>query len=550
MPDGSPFLSVPFDQGALFTPSVGHVLCGAFTQFHDHVLLRTAAGELTYATAWRRVTALAGWLRANSAEGARVAILLGNSQEYVEVILAAALAGRARVPLNGREPVGNQVPKLTDSGAQVVVTERATADVLEDLMPGSAQRLLIVGADAACDTLGDRTSYEAALAHAPIGLDEVVRSGGAGLFRLAYTGGTTGEPKAVMTSHAGELAMARNILLGRVIEPGPDRVFVAATPLSHASGSFVLSVVLRGGSIGWLSGFSPAALLDANQWGAGIAVETFLVPTALADLVATTVTQPAPVHSIVYGGAPCPPDVQQAAADRFPGALSQLYGQAEVPMTICLLDRADHADLASMGGAVGRPFPFVDVRLDGGSDAGDTRVGEIVVRAEHAMLGYWNKPEATRAAFGEDGALRTSDVGRVDQRGYVHIVDRARDLIISGGYNVYPADVERRLAGVPGVASLAVAGASHPRWGEAVVLAVVRSPDAAEDDVRAAIAVRCSEQLASFERPKAVVVVDEIPLSPLGKISRRDLRTQLGELFGRDGLIDERHAPRREPVRG
>jgi acyl-CoA synthetase (AMP-forming)/AMP-acid ligase II len=546
MSNGSASVRSQSAQSARFAPSVGHVLAAAFTQFRDRVLLRSASEQLTYAVTWRRVTAIAGWMRANSPEGARVAILLPNCQEYVEVILAAALAGRPRVPLNGREPVANQVSKLDDSDSQIVVTDGDTAAALAELMPDSTYRLLVVGAGTP-HLDAHWTSYDDATEHAPITLADISAIRGGELFRLAYTGGTTGEPKAVMTSHTGELAMARNILLGRAIEPGPDRVFVAATPLSHASGSFVLSVVLAGGSIGWLSGFDPARLLDAERWGDGIAVETFLVPTALADLIATTVDRAAPVHSIVYGGAPCPPDVQRAAARRFPGTLSQLYGQAEVPMTICLLDRADHADLDRSYGAVGRPFPFVEVRLDGGAD---DQVGEIVVRAEHAMLGYWNKPEATRAAFDEDGALRTSDIGRIDERGYVHIVDRARDLIITGGYNVYPADVERRLAGVPGVASSAVAGVLHPRWGEAVVLAVVRSDDATEDHVRAAIAARCSEQLASFERPKAVVMVDEIPLSPLGKISRRDLRAKLGELFGRDGLIDVRHAPSREPVRG
>jgi fatty-acyl-CoA synthase len=215
-------------------------------------------------------------------------------------------------------------------------------------------------------------------------------------------------------------------------------------------------------------------------------------------------------------------------------ALVQVYGQAEAPMTICVASRADHAAGRVADGWVGHPFMFVAVDVVGADGSAD-EVGEIVVHAEHVMDGYWRRPEETARCLDASGGLHTGDVGRLDADGGLRIVGRLRELIITGGFNVYPDDVERRLRqGGLGDLPLSVFGIAHPRWGEAVVVAAARGADASAA-VRERVRTAAQQALAYYEQPKEIFVVDTLPLTAVGKVARKQLATHYSAHFSQSG---------------
>jgi fatty-acyl-CoA synthase len=456
--------------------------------------------------------------------------VLDDGREYIETILACAIAGRARAPLNAREPVDTSAEKITHVGSAVLITSAAYWEDVRPHLGAEAPAVVLVG-----DGAPEELSYEAITSErSTLRAPELVPPDS--VYRLSFTGGTTGAPKAVVQTHRQELAMIRNLLL-EVLAPAADEVFVAATPLSHASGAFIVPVVLGGGSISWLESFDPERLVSSRWLGDEPGLQTFLVPTALAD-VAEAASVESPLQTVVYGGAPCGRPVLERSLERLGPCLVQVYGQAEAPMTICVLGKDDHADLDAIDGSVGRPFTFVDVAVE---DADGTRLpagdaGEVVVRAEHVMEGYWELEEESVARLRPDGALLTQDVGLFDEGGRLRLIGRSRELIISGGFNVFPDDVERRVGALEGVEGLAIFAVPHERWGEAVVAAAVRG-EAPGDEQRVLdqLAGEAGARLASYERPKRVVFVDELPLTSLGKISRNDLSERFSGLFDQPG---------------
>jgi len=488
--------------------------------------LRWEGGTASYAETRARVTALAAWLQRHSEPGSHVAILLDDGREYVETILACAVAGRARAPLNAREPLETSAKKLEHVNSSVIVT---SAEYWEDIrahLDASELAVVLVGGAPA-----ELASYQAIVAAAdgPATLDLVSAEA---TYRLSFTGGTTGAPKAVVQTHKQELAMIRNLLL-EVVTPAAGSVFVAATPLSHASGAFVAPVILGGGSISWTARFDPERLVDSDWLGDGLDVQTFLVPTALGDVADAAVCGSA-LETVVYGGAPCARPVLERSLERLGPCLVQVYGQAEAPMTICVLGKDEHGDLDAIDGSVGRPFTFVDVAIEGsdGSRLAVGEAGEVVVRAEHVMSGYWGLEEETLERLRPDGALLTQDIGSFDEAGRLRLVGRSRELIISGGFNVFPDDVERRVGSLEGVSNLAIFAVPHARWGEAVVAAVVPDQPAREEQaILDQLGEEAGARLAAYERPKRVVFIDELPLTSVGKVSRKRLSEQFADLF-------------------
>lgn len=503
-------------------PTVQNWAIDAFSRFDARRCIVWEGGSATYRETGKRVASLATFIQGHTAPEAHVGVLLPNGREFLELILAIAVAGRVRVPLNTRETPAAIAHKLSFSSTELLFTDPSWQEKLAAEDPEIVPTTVVVGP-------ADRgTSYE-----------HVLRQDGTfsslalvptdARYRLSFTGGTTGKPKAVVQTNHQELALTRNLLM-EAYTPKENEPFVACTPLSHASGSFVMATVVAGGSLSWTEGFDPARLVDASWLGEGMRTQTFVVPTALDDLVSAVEPSRHDVASVLYGGAPCPPGLLERAAEAIPG-LVQLYGQAEAPMTISLLTPADHADPAAVAGSAGRPFLFVDVAIEqeGARLTEPGAVGEVIVRADHVMEGYWNAPEESEAKRTTDGGLRTNDLGYLDDNGRLWIVGRHGDMLISGGYNVFPGEVERRLGPVEGIRDLAVFGAPHPRWGEAVVAAVVL--DGPETDAEAAIDTAARERLATYERPKRVIVVEALPLTAVGKVSRSELAERYHDLF-------------------
>lgn len=500
--------------------TVQDLLLRAFRRYASRTCLVWEGGAATYAATARRVRGVAGYLQAETNREASIAILLPNSREFIESILACALAARVRVPLNTSETIQALAYKVASAECALVITTRDWHEELRGEMGADAPPIIEVGADYEC--LADASSGRVELASA------IPRE----RYRLSFTGGTTGAPKAVIQRHRQELALVRNLLL-EAFTPRHDRVFVASTPLAHAAGTFVLPTALLGGQLSWTARFDPERLLDSSWLEDGPAVQTFVVPTALADLARSALGQSHTVDTVLYGGAPCPTAVLEAALEAVGPRLVQLYGQAEASMTICHLAPREHDDVSAIAGCAGFPFLFVDVAIerDGRRIAEPGEVGEIVVRSDHVMDGYWRDKAATSDRLASDGALRTQDLGYCDDQGRVWIVGRSREMFISGGYNVFPAEVERRLGHVEGAREIAVFSVPHPRWGEASMVAVVPEQGIGEDVLTAAIDAASRRELAPYERPKHVVLVGSLPRTAVGKVARSELSSRYATTF-------------------
>jgi acyl-CoA synthetase (AMP-forming)/AMP-acid ligase II len=477
----------------------------------------------TWAQSADRIARLAAALRGlGIADGDRVAMLGLNSDRYHEYLFAVPWAGAVVTPINIRWNPTEIAYALGDSGTTVLLVDDAFAPMLpalRDLCPG------LTGVIHCGDgpTPAGALSYEDLVAHHdPV--PDAHRSGDdlAGIF---YTGGTTAHPKGVMLSHSNLLvsSMGGGATAGGFVVP--DGRFLHAAPMFHlAAIAAWLGRGLVGGTHVIVPMFSPAAVAQAIERHA--VTEVLLVPTMIQMLVAHLEDEPADlsgVRHLVYGASPISETLLARAEKHFPSAgFTQAYGMTELSPIATLLTPADHADPVLRRSA-GRAAVCAEVRIVDPDDvevpAGT--VGEVVVRGGQVMLGYWNRPEETAAAL-RGGWMHTGDAGRMDERGYVFIVDRIKDMIVSGGENVYSAEVENVLAGHPAVAACAVIGVPDDEWGERVHAVVVLAPGASAtpDELRE----HCVARMAGYKAPRSVDFADALPISPAGKVLKRDLR--------------------------
>ena len=455
------------------------------------------------------------------ATGDRVALLVGNGPWSVPLDFACLKAGLVRVPLNARLSLAEHEHMVVETGATMLVAAPELGEVAAALVarvPG----LVGVGLGASgvdgSDLVADAASAPATDPHVALTASDPMLA--------LYTSGTTGTLKAVVHTQGSYAAIATNIL-ANLVSPRRDSVMLHAASLIHASGTFVLPYWLRGAGTAILERFDPAPFLAAIARYR--VTEINLVPTMIAMLLATPGVEDADVSSlrrVIYGASPMPRPILERAIGLWGPILTQYYGQTEAPLALSVLDREDHLD-ETLWGSCGFPSVDAEVRLvaEDGALVGDGEIGEIQVRAPFAMAGYFRADELNAATRTDDGWLRTRDMARRDERGYLYLVDRRSDMIVTGGYNVYPREVEDVLLEHPAVAECAVVGAPDPTWVEAVVAFVVLKPgaQASGDDLRAAL----RERLAGYKVPRRVEFVDAIPKSAVGKVLRRALRDPL-----------------------
>jgi acyl-CoA synthetase (AMP-forming)/AMP-acid ligase II len=439
--------------------------------------------------------------------GDRVAVLMPNGIDGVVAYYALAKAGLVRVPLNARETAHEHAYKIEDSQARALVLAREPPAATEFVFSAEELPGMIAEAPATpCDVRRDPD--------AP--------------FRLAYTGGTTGKPKAVVLTTRSELAEVANFLVDLLPNLRPDSVMLHAAPITHGSGAFFLPHLVKGAANVIVPKFSPQAFLQAAQEHR--ATTTFMVPTMIALLLEDPSTAGADLalERLCYGGAPIATTVLQRGIDVLGPVFTQLYGQAEAPLAITCLQPWEHTPdrLTSAG----KPYTFVEVEVRDaeGRPLGPDGVGEVLTRGPHTMSRYWRRPEATAETIEPDGWLHTGDIGRWDDEGYLHLLDRRHDVIISGGFNVYPREVEDALLSHPAVVQAAVVGIPDETWGERVAAAVVTREDADPTDIQDF----CAGRLAGFKRPRAVEIWPDLPTSPVGKSLRREVRDRM--LAGKD----------------
>jgi acyl-CoA synthetase (AMP-forming)/AMP-acid ligase II len=339
---------------------------------------------------------------------------------------------------------------------------------------------------------------------------------------LFYTSGTTGRSKGAMLSHRNLMAMTVSHLAD-FDAPDENCSLIHGAPMSHGSGLYVPPYVLRGArQVVPASGtFEPDEFLDLCDHHPGCSA--FLAPTMVQRLVQTGRPRPRDLKTVVYGGGPMYVDSLKRAMAAFGPIFVQLYGQGEAPMTITGLRRADHLDADdAVLGSVGYARSGVDVAVlaADGSPAAIDEIGEIVCRGDVVMSGYWKNADATASTL-RDGWLHTGDMGSFDASGFLTLRDRSKDVVISGGSNIYPREVEEVLIEHPGVSEACVVGAPDPEWGEVVVAFIVGSASSAELDAY------LLERIARFKRPKRYEFIDEIPKNSYGKVLKRELRAQL-----------------------
>jgi acyl-CoA synthetase (AMP-forming)/AMP-acid ligase II len=456
-----------------------------------------------------RALRLASSIRASSGSGERVAVASENRSEIVELMFAIWAAECVFVPINYKLHPREMLQILEDSGASSVF---ASPKIAAGLTPLTEVPIVTL------DSTGYRTRFTAPPLEPPRHTDP------AALAWLFYTSGTTGRSKGAMLSHRNLMAMTVSHLAD-FDDPDENCSLVHGAPMSHGSGLYVAPYVLRGARqvIPESTAFEPEEFLDLCERHPGCSA--FLAPTMVQRLVATGRERPTNLRTVVYGGGPMYVDSMKKALAAFGPIFVQLYGQGEAPMTITGLRRVDHLDAEDATlGSVGYARSGVDVAVlrDDGTQAAIDEIGEIACRGDVVMSGYWNNPDATAATL-RDGWLLTGDMGCFDARGYLTLRDRSKDVVISGGSNVYPREVEEVLLEHPDVADACVVGAPDADWGEVVVAFIVGS--AAESDLDAHLL----DRIARFKRPKRYLYVDELPKNSYGKVLKRELRDRLAD---------------------
>ncbi|MEM6707876.1 MAG: AMP-binding protein [Pseudomonadota bacterium] len=499
-------------------PTMADPLAHAVHSYADAPAVIDGAVQLTFAELGDRCARLAAALdAAGIGAGERVAILAANGHRYIESYVGVPASGRVIVPLNTRHATPELRYALQDAGTRLLITDRDPGEL------------------ATCvDLVWRFEEYDAALASAaPAPTAALAADDLAGLF---YTGGTTGKSKGVMLSHRNLIANTYHWLATVPHETG-DRELVMA-PLFHAAGSNgVLGALWTGCCQVTLAAFDPAAALDLIAKHR--ITHTLGVPTMLAAMGEEQRARPRDTDSLralAHGGSPIATEVVRRVSSALPSAeLIEVYGATELSPLATILrheeQRVDEPQARSCG------QPALGVRIDVCAPDGGIQptggVGEVVVRGDNVMLGYWNKPEQTAAVL-KDGGYWTGDLGYFDDRGYLYLVDRSKDMIVSGGENVYSTEVEEALYRHPGVLEAAVFGVPDETWGEAVH-AVVVPRDAERVPPADELIAFCRERIAGYKVPKAVTLRDTaLPKSGPGKVLKRELRAPFWEGVDRD----------------
>ena len=537
--------------------TVVNVLTRAAREFSERPALSVGAVRRTYGEAAARVDGLASALRETAAPGDRIAILAPNSVLFWESSFAVAAAGMTLVPLNTRlTPEG--IHRLFDHAdvrgwivhrrfaalAGRVVRRRVDEGHTLWTLWGGREEEPEIGLGAGAREIDDLPLPPSRSALSEIG-EEIDPDSPAQIY---FTSGTTGEPKGVILTHRNIVTHAQ--MAADALELDGDDCWGHIAPMFHLADAWAtFAMTLRGGVHRLVDRYEPQRVLQ--ELFGGITV-TNLVPTMLSDLVKPSLPRPDDdrclLRTILSGGAPIAPALVGEILDRFPADYVQTYGLTEtspfltmslLPPHIAALPREERLVYQAK---TGRPLPGVEVRVvrDDGNDvaADETEVGEIVARGPTVTPGYWENSSATEAAF-RDGWFHTGDLATVDDEGFVLIVDRKKDVILSGGETVYSTEVEAVLYSHPAVHQAAAAGIPHARWGEAVVAFVVlhdrehydAGRDLEPEEIAREIRHHCSEQLGPHQIPKEIVFLDELPRTGSGKLAKRALRDEYEGLF-------------------
>jgi acyl-CoA synthetase (AMP-forming)/AMP-acid ligase II len=505
--------------------NIAHLLLGSSQEFRDHVALaRGKAVHLSFRELWRKASVMSTHLRVrfDLQRGDRVAFALSNCVEAIEVMYAIWHAGLCAVPMNAKLHAKEFAFILANSGARLCFVTPDLATTIAEAAGEAPDLKEIVDVTT--------RSYSFMAIGDPSPMADCAPEDPAWLF---YTSGTTGRPKGATLTHRALLVMTLNYYAD-IDRPVAGGSMVHAAPISHGSGLWNFPMLARGVTQVFPESGKydvPETVELMNRWPD---CSIFLAPTMVKRLVehpAAGDLGPGALRLISYGGAPMYVSDLKRALDTLGNVLCQLYGQGESPMTITHLSREmhalrDHPRWEARLASAGTADTCVEVRVvdEQGRRLPPGDVGEIIVKGDTVMSAYWNNPEATAKSL-RDGWLWTGDVGSFDEDGFLTLKDRSKDMIISGGSNIYPREIEDVLNLHPAVAECSVVGRPHPEWGEEVVAFVVARPGSkltSEDLDRL-----CLDNIARFKRPKDYRFIDALPKNNYGKILKTELRALL-----------------------
>ncbi len=510
------------------TVSLGTLLEQSYRNNANSLAVIDGNRQLTYRQLGERVhRAINAFLSLGTRPGEPIVLVSNNRAEFLEVDHASVVGRFIRVAEVPRLHPREIAQVINDCSARVVVVEESWLEKLLSIRAelSTVEHIIVFG-----EARDGILSYEELLRQAS-DAPPTAFPGPDDIGWLLYTSGTTGRPKGVTLSHANLVAMVRNILLEMPPLDGND-IIAHTAPLGHMSGAVGLCGLIRGATQLPLPKFDAHELLrvvEQYKVTVMIAVPTMLNLLTLAAEEGTY--DVSSLRLIPYGASAIAPDRLFRAIRIFGEVFVQFYGQSEAPLPISSLSQRAHranpdGSIPDRLSSAGRVNPAVEVRIVDPDHRevpfGD--VGEVAIRSDMVMLGYWNQPEATAEAIDKEGWLYTGDVGRFDEEGYLHIVDRKKDMVVSGGFNIYPSEVEHVISTIRGVQEVAVVGIPNEQWGEAITAVVVLRPGyqlSAEEVISV-----CRNNLASYKSPKRVEFWEVLPKSERGKILRREIRAK------------------------
>jgi fatty-acyl-CoA synthase len=493
----------------------------------DRIAMREEDRVFTYAELDERTASIASaLLAAGLQKGDRIAWIGKNSDLYFTIFFGAARAGIVMAPIGWRLSPTEWAYIVNDTKAKIVFTGPGFENAAEQLAGKLDHAPRIIGADEA-RALIDSTPRAAFAPSAPN--DAVLQ---------LYTSGTTGNPKGAVLSNRNLFALRKNSADADLAYTkwDDDEAVLVAMPCAHIGGTGLGIMALAAGLPGIiLAEFNPDGVFDAvEQHGV---TRFFIVPAALQMLLMhprCASVDYSRLKYILYGAAPIPLDLLRQCIRMFGAEFIQAYGMTETTGTICMLPPEDHDPEGNKRmRSAGKALPGVEIKiLDAdGKEVPTGDVGEVVTRSSNNMLGYWNLPDATAKTMTGDGWIHTGDAGYLDEDGYLFIHDRMKDMIISGGENVYPAEVESAIFGHPAVQEVAVIGIPDQKWGETVKAVVVAKPGMRIEE--ADIIAWARDRIAAFKAPRSVDVIEALPRNASGKILRKDLRAPYWEGYER-----------------
>lgn len=519
--------------------NVKYLINRAVNEYPDDLAVVYKSTRRSFSDLNTRVNCLANsLLKLGLKKGDRVGMLLRNCSEFIEIDFALSKTGIVRVPLNARLTSNDHEYMLSDSMSNTLIFGEEFTETVREIRPNlrTIKVFIRVSEGLSKENATDAFDYEDLITNSqtdePFG--EVEEED---LHTLFYTSGTTGKPKGAMLTQKSWANVAINLIL----DYGPiskEDVILNLQPLSHGAGFFVLPFFVKGATNVLVPEFKAPLIFETIEREKVSVLK--LVPTMLYQLVESPDKSRydlSSLHSIIYGGSPIAVPRLIEAVQFFGKKLVQLYGQAEAPMCISTLSKRDHIiegsqEVIKRLSSAGKPCVNVEVRVvdERGKDVKVGEVGEVIVKGYHVMKGYWNLPEATAEVL-KEGWVYTGDLGYLDAKGYLFLIDRKRDVIISGAFNIYPKEIEDVIGTHPKVKEVSVISVPDEKWGEAVKAIVV--PKEGTEILEREIIDYCRDHMASFKKPKSVDFVKDLPRNPYGKVQKTVLREPYWEGFDR-----------------